>query len=439
MINPLFNKIRKQGFWTLDSLKGGQVKKNYREIKQIQEDYFSPVSQKLREKYLYNLLQHTIRTVPYYKDIPLSSRLQDFPVISKTEIQKDLGRFTSSKFDIKKSFKVATSGSTGVPFILYQNKGKKIRNTADTLYFLASGNYEIGEKLYDLEVWRQIGMSSPFITRMKNLEYVDITQFTDKAITDFLQTLKAVSQPQHLIGFVTAFEQICKYLDTVNSKPLQTSVISIFTISEYLSAESKNKIQYYFQVPVVSRYSSEEVGILAQQEPVYEKSDFKLNLASYHFEILDLQEDKPVAPGTLGRVVITDYFNYCMPLIRYDTGDIASFSNNVHTKLPSFSHIEGRKMDLIYTTCGDLISSFIVYTKFHKYYSLLHQYQFIQQSAKTYVVKLNCKTEFPYEEELISSIKKDFGLDATVLIEYVKEIPALSSGKRKKVVSLLSS
>ena len=43
--------------------------------------------------------------------------------------------------------------------------------------------------------------------------------------------------------------------------------------------------------------------------------------------------------------------------------------------------------------------------------------------------------KFPYERELVESIKKDFGSDAKVTITYLDEIPVLSSGKRKKVVN----
>jgi phenylacetate-CoA ligase len=101
-----------------------------------------------------------------------------------------------------------------------------------------------------------------------------------------------------------------------------------------------------------------------------------------------------------------------------------------------FTQIEGRKMDLIYDSKGNIISSFLVYTKFYKYYHLLKQYQFIQQGEKTYELKLNLQGEgFEHETKLINDIKSDFGEDAQVTISYVDEIPALASGKRRKVIN----
>ena len=187
-------------------------------------------------------------------------------------------------------------------------------------------------------------------------------------------------------------------------------------------------------IPVLSRYSSEEIGLIAQQTFDSPES-FKVNHASYYLEILEMDSNNHVEPGEFGRIVVTDIFNYAMPIIRYDTGDIARYKLNSYG-LMEFDQIEGRKMDLIYDTKGNIISSFVVYTKFYKYYSLLKQYQFIQQSANYYEVKLNIHSSpFDYETELIQAIKDDFGQDAIIKISYVDEIPPLSSGKRRKVVN----
>ena len=133
--------------------------------------------------------------------------------------------------------------------------------------------------------------------------------------------------------------------------------------------------------------------------------------------------------------MVTDLFNYAMPIIRYDTGDIAKCCFNSEG-IMEFERIEGRKMDIIYDSKGEVISSYVVYTKVFKYYHLLKQYQFIQHGKKEYEVKLNLQgTVFDYEDELITNIKSDFGDDANVKITYVNEIPPLSSGKRRKVIN----
>ena len=97
--------------------------------------------------------------------------------------------------------------------------------------------------------------------------------------------------------------------------------------------------------------------------------------------------------------------------------------------------VEGRMMDMVYDTKGNLLSSYVVYTKFYPFYDLLNQYQFIQIGQKEYHIKLNLKGEFNFKNELVESVKRDFGEDAKISIELVDGIPPLSSGKRKKVVN----
>lgn len=428
--------LRAFGFWTIDRLKGKKIKKHFDEIKFINENFNSPEAKKLRAMYLSNIVHHAITTTPFYKNHSAISRLEDLPVITKTKIRNNFDDFKSDTHLNLPKFKVATSGSTGIPFFIYQDANKKKRNTADTLYFLRKANYRLGERLYDLEVWRGINMNTPTKALLQNLKYIDITRFSDKNIEQFISTLQKQESPKHLIGFVSAYENICKYLDSISSKPLQTNIKSIIAISEYLTDYVKDTMQHYFQVPVVSRYSNEEIGILAQQLPVMHRSDFMINWGSYHIEILDLHQDISAKPGEIGRIVVTDLFNYCMPLLRYDTGDLACFGDTPMHTAPTIKRLEGRKMDMVFDTKGDLISSFIVYTKFYDYYNLIKQYQFIQTDKTAYTVKLNLDGKFMFEKELIGNIKKDFGQDAEVTIEYVDEIPSLSSGKRKKVVNL---
>ncbi len=435
----LASKIREKSFWIIDRLKGGNVSDHFKEIAFINENLDSKEAALLRREYLTNILAHAINTTSFYKKFKNAESIEDFPVITKTVVQENFDDFKSKTYLDKPKFKVATSGSTGIPFQLYQDANKKKRNTADTIYFLKKANLNIGERLYDLEVWRGINMNSPLKAWMQNLRYVDVTKFHDEEIEDFLQSIKKKRYPQHLIGFVSAYESICKYLDKTKAKPLDTTVKSIIAISEALTDYVKDSMQKYFNIPVISRYSNEEIGILAQQTTTMNDKKFEINWSSYHFEILKMDQDVPAQPGELGRIVVTDFFNYCMPLIRYDTGDIAKFGEDFGKNgIPSryFEQLEGRKMDAVYNTKGQMISSFIVYTKFYKYYNLLQQYQFIQKTRNTYLVKLNTTSTFGFEKELIEDIKKDFGQDANVIIEYVDEIPALSSGKRKKVVNL---
>ena len=427
------NYLRNKSFWLIDTLKGKQIKNHLKEVSLILKNPTSEQSKNIRKKHIENLLLHACKTTLYYPSFINNKDIVEFPVIKKTDIQQNFEAFKSSKFKEKTNYKVATSGSTGVPFFLFQDANKRHRNTADVLFFSKECDFTLGNRLYELEVWRKHNKKSRFKSWIQNIKQFDISKLTDNRIEEFLQLLKTSKQKKTILGFASSYEQICQYLDKSKNKIEDYKINSIIANSEYLNLNTKKSMSKYFNAPVLSRYSSEEIGIVAQQT-IKSPDYFIINHASYHVELLNLENDTPAKVGEIGRIVVTDLFNYAMPIIRYDTGDIAKLIEV--DGVTKFEHIEGRKMDLIYDTKGNIISSFVVYTKFYNYYKYLNQYQLIQEGDKKYHIKLNIHDKkFPFEKELVEDFKKDFGFDSIIKITYVKEIPALSSGKRKKVLN----
>ncbi|WP_282124305.1 CoF synthetase [Algibacter mikhailovii] len=431
------NRIRNYSFWFIDFLKGGNIRNHYKEIEALILQPNSLNSVEKRKNNLNNLLKHATSSTEYYKPYANYKSINDFPVIKKTVIQSNFEAFNSEKYLKAKNYKVSTSGSTGLPFFLFQNSNKRSRNTADVLFFAKLSSYTIGNKLFELEVWRKHNQKSKLKSFIQNVTQFDISKLTDAHISVLIEKLKSSKQTKTILGFSSALENICRYLDESNTSVSNLNINSILANSEYLNSYTKENLGKHFNAPVLSRYSSEEIGIVAHQT-IDSQEHFIVNNASYYIELLKFDEDTPAEAGEHGRIVVTDLFNYSMPIIRYDTGDIAKMLKTNDGTL-KFESIEGRRMDLIYDTQGNLISSFVVYTNFYPFYSLLNQYQFIQTAQKDYLVKLNIKHEFVHEKDLIISLKKEFGNDANIKIEYVDEIPPLASGKRKKVVNLWSA
>jgi phenylacetate-CoA ligase len=259
---------------------------------------------------------------------------------------------------------------------------------------------------------------------------VEVVGLSDKKLETLIQHIKQDASRKAWMGYASGFESICQYLDTITSKPLEPGFQSIISISEHLSEQTRQRMAYYFKTPVVSRYSNMENGIIAQQ-PLNITSHYVINRASYHVEILNLEHDNPVKAGQLGRIVVTDLFNYATPLIRYDTGDLGVM--NVIDKIEVLKRIEGRASDSIFNTIGALVSSFIIIDACN--FKGILQIQLIQQSKVCYTLKLNVSKTFTKLKELMASFKSYLGSDAIINIEYVEEIPVLSSGKRKITVN----
>ena len=426
--------FRKKAFWGLDFLKGSPVRKHYNEVKFIMENFNSNKANTLRSNHLKNILKHAKETTPYYNKLNLGYDLNDFPIIDKGVVRENYEAFKSELFLNSKNTPVVTSGSTGTPFKLYHNADKRARNTADIIYFAKRGGFELGSRLIFMKVWNSINQKSPFKLWMENIKPYSIFNYTDKDIEKLLDDIKKDKSDKGIVCFASTCDAIVNYLDAIKAEPCNYNIKSIIANSDALSNHTKDKMEKYFQVPTLSRYSSMECGMLAQQN--YSGGyAFDINWASFYVELLDLEEDKPAKPGEMGRVVITDLFNYCMPLIRYNTGDLAFLSPNTREENgpPVLERIEGRKVDLIKDTKDNIITSHIVTVNMWKY-SELKQYQFVQKANKEYAFRLNPWDTFPREAELIAEFKGYLGEDVNINIEYVDERPLLSSGKRKLVV-----
>lgn len=90
---------------------------------------------------------------------------------------------------------------------------------------------------------------------------------------------------------------------------------------------------------VMSELSCPVAWTCASHQGLHINSDYLV------VEILNLNSDDPVPPKTVGEVVITDLQNYLMPLIRYRTGDLASYIPGLCScgrALPLITPIEGR-------------------------------------------------------------------------------------------------
>ncbi|PWH82404.1 CoF synthetase [Algibacter marinivivus] len=430
----LISKIRLNTFWLLDSLKGGYLKKDLADIKECFEITSFSLLKKRNSPVLRNLLNTAVNSTKFYSDYKSFKTLEDFPVVNKSIIKNNFDDINIIPTNNPELLEASSSGSTGTPFKVYQTKRKARRNKADVIFFANAVGYTIGDQLIFIRLWMKKYRKSPLFKKLINIIEVDVEDdLTDEKIAQLVSKIKTDKQAKGFIGYPSGFEKICKYLDKVNSPSLNCNIKSIIATSESLYDNVRQKMEYYFDAPIVSRYSNEENGILSQQ--MVNDSSYTINWASFFVEILDINKDEPAKPGELGRVVVTDLYNLATPLIRYDTGDLGKFCNNENDNIPKFEVITGRKKDTLYNTKGDIVNSFIVYNGLTKFPEL-NQFQIIQYSKKDYTFKINIDSKFAREQEFISYYKSYLGDNSNISIEYVNEIPALSSGKRRVIINL---
>ncbi|MGC1633301.1 MAG: CoF synthetase [Gelidibacter sp.] len=418
--------ITKISFEIKECLDGSKIGCHYIDIKDHIES-----KNDLPSIALDHLLLHVRKNVPYYRTIAFKN-LNDLPIVNKSIIRSNFREFRALNFSEKELIKITTSGSTGTPFTIYQDKNKKSRNYADTLYFGNKGGYHLGNKLVYLKIWIKEKMHHSLRYKLQNISTIDVKNLTDTKIKKLIEEFKHKTHQVHVVlGYVSALEQIIRYCEKHHINDLHCKFSGVITMAEGLSSVTRRKLQKLFKCHVVSRYSNLENGIIAQQE--IDGDNFLVNTASYFVEILHPNQDEPLEDGFLGRIVLTDLYNFATPIIRYDTGDMGiKIKHDGKTYLTT---VQGRKADIIFNTSGEITSTYIVPTTLWNYLEI-EQFQLLQVGEKSYVFKINCPSGFTKELQLVNEFKAHLGIDAEFKFIYVDGIPLLNSGKHRQTVNL---
>ena len=426
--------VRRTAYWTKDYLQGCPVGKHYREIKCVLNNYDSGVIK--QKEILDNLLSFASGHSEFYSQYDPSS-IENFPVVNKSILIDNREKVAVSASEIPEQMTEnihiqRTSGSTGTPFAVPQDTRKRNRRVAELKYFGTIAGYKSHERLGQCRVWTKWQSKSKKQQFTENILAINISKMDEGTVRNLIDTVKK-KRVAALLGYANWFDQVAEYLEAHPARLPSLKVI--FTGSEMLKEQTRQTLKRLIGCNVVERYSNEEQGILGQQS-IFGEGEYYLNHASYYFELLKLEEDTPAAPGELGRIVITDLYNYAFPLIRYDTGDTAVMSfegNEISKGWPYISKLYGRRLDLIFDTQGVPVQPMAL-ARVLKNLKGIIQWQFVQTDEKEYKIRLNMEAKRS-PDNCIRELKEILGDDAVIETELVDELPVLASGKRKPVVN----
>jgi len=422
--------VRRKGFWGLDTLRGGQIRQHYNDVQTMLENPDDPGVESRRVKYLQDILKNAIGNVPYYSNLNPSSTLESFPVVNKNIIRDNFDQFRSPQYRETDLVKMHTSGSTGTPFAVMHDRNKRARAYAEMIYLWGRAGYRVGMRYLFLKMRTSLNKISAW---SRNVIWYSVLRQDEENLENIRRLLKSDQKIQMILCYPSILDNLASYLLANGDTPDMFHISTIIGFGENFPQKTHRKLKEVFGSQNVSLYSNQENGMLAIE--CSENKEFHVNCASYHIELLKQDSNDPVNTGEPGRIVITDLFNHAMPMIRYDTGDIGVWKNAAECgwNSPVLASVDGQKTDFIYDTAGNQKSPHIISVLLEPFDQLL-QYQFIQEGAKNYVLKLNSSAGVYKDASFISLLKDLLGNDAEIKIEHVKEVPALSSGKRKEVV-----
>jgi phenylacetate-CoA ligase len=167
---------------------------------------------------------------------------------------------------------------------------------------------------------------------------------------------------------------------------------------------------------------------------------------TYHIHTLDVivefldDEGTPVPPGQLGNIVLTRLHPGPMPLIRYRVGDVGIAGNGRQCPCGRgydvMESIQGRDSDVVITPTGNrLIVHF--FTGILEHFPEIDSFQVVQETIKAMVVRIVPTKQFSLEscERIVSALQENGATGIDIEIELVEEIPLMTGGKRRFVIS----
>lgn len=413
--------ILRENFWKKDAENGRIIGAQYDEIKTaLNAADLSWVQEKFKE-----IKQHAIWQTDYYKNYTVDDV---FPVMDKITLIENYTACTAKSGYNKPLHVSSTSGSTGTPFSVIQDYKKRNRTIADLKVFGELCDYPSHERMVFFRIISEKLHRTPEQENEENIYYIDSSNLSGSALETMYFALLE-KKPRIVFSYSSTLVKLAEYISERKLSTSTFSMKSVLTGGEGISENDRMFLSEIFGCKVYRRYSDMELGILGQD--MGDGGSYILNWGSYYFECLRLNSDDPAENGEIGRIVITDLFNYAFPMIRYDTGDLGAMGIGSNG-LPCLTEIHGRVRDCIYSVSGDLISPAKIFvTMWGAEY--IKQWQFIQEGKTEYILKLNCtqKTTFT---DLIQKIKGVLGEEANIKICLVDEIPVASSNKRRAVI-----
>ena len=155
-------------------------------------------------------------------------------------------------------------------------------------------------------------------------------------------------RPDYLMAYSETLEHLAF---AARAEPRAPRLEAMIAISEQLTPGMRSVVEHTFGGPVHQNYGLNEIGLVAAR---CESGRYHVHSEHCYVEIVD-DCGNACAPDETGRIVVTGLSNYAMPLIRYDTSDLAEAVAGpcaCGRSLPSFGQIVGRYSRAAYLPPG---------------------------------------------------------------------------------------
>ena len=282
-------------------------------------------------RWLDAFIEHCYANVPFRREH--GSRPRDFldiPTTARADLSRDVAQFVPDDVPVERMIMFQTSSTTGHPLTVashpivaanYLAIHKRALRRFGVV--LRHGRGQVGCVLLGFQRRCFTYVSVTPTMSESGLAKINLHPDDWRDPRDREQYLDALS-PEIIAGEPISFCELLRIPTTCRPRALLSTSMA-------LSAQLAQRLRERFECPVLDLYSMNEAGPIAVYDPALE--GHVLLQPNLFVEVVDA-EGLPLPEGARGEVTLTGGFNFCLPLLRYRTGDQASL------------HIEGEDVVL---------------------------------------------------------------------------------------------
>lgn len=271
--------------------------------------------------WLPGFLAETFATVPYFRRLGQPpARLTEMPTTSRADLARDIASFVPDHVDLNRLINFRTTGTTGHPLLIPSHPLVAARYLAFHLRAMDR---------YGIQLTHGRGQVGVLLLghQRKCFTYVSVTPAMDesglakinlhpddwKHPDDRAAYIDAMA-PEVIAGDPISFAEFLRL-------PVSHRPKVMISVSMALLPAMHAELESRFDCRVLDIYSLNEVGPVGVLD--VSAGGHALLQPQLYVEVLD-DSGRPVPHGARGEITVTGGFNFCLPLVRYRTGDHAS-------------------------------------------------------------------------------------------------------------------
>lgn len=380
-----YTKYRQSQFWDAKRIEKYQLKRIKQQIISAnQTNYYQELFR--------------INNINPFRDFNSLDDLRKIPITNKETVKKNLEKFLNKRYS-SYSFKFYTSGSTGTPMLAYIHPLHWIVEQAVIFRHWKWGGYKFGDVTGTIRSYTP-KENEPLIkfNKILNTYYYSPYHLTDENMVNYYNHMK-LNKINVLRGYPSSIKIFANFI--FRNKINDLKIKLILTASEILSSEDRSKIEGVFQTKISNHYG------LAEQIVMMGDCENHSHLHNYfeygYLELLDTEDPN------IKRIIGTNLHNKTMPLLRYDTGDLALVDKtkcDCRRESIVIKNIIGRNDQAIKCPKGFDIPSVNFYTMM-EYYLEIKQWQIVYSNSE-FELRINSNNSLKEFEKL--KIEKQLSL-----------------------------